>query len=254
MRYLAACLVLLSATMFAQEFSCPAGQADVMKYFVMAKDNRGGHFMGGTKNPIYTEVFPDQDFAKAGYWFWLKSPAGHGFDVKAYDKDYVFMRATELSWSDNTTFKRFVRDLPVAARCVAEGQPGPEIKVRDTSYEYYSACAVYKRSQLGTAVNTLDAPALMDTGGNLGQVWTRVLHYHYNCNLDFQQCADEEQFYLGNGYGEWQWKHYKNGTLVNSTLINNMTPGSTLATLPCSDSYKSRFPAEGAFRKIPGQL
>lgn len=244
MRHLTVCLVLfsgtVSGTMSAQEFTCPAGQTDVMKYFVMAKDKRSGEFMSGIKNSIYTHVFPDQDFAQAGYWFWLKTPAGHGFDVKAYSKDYVFMRATELVWSDNTTFKRFNRDLAISARCVTEGQPGPEIKVRDTSYQYYSSCTAYKQGHLGTAVNTLDAPALMDTGGNIGQVWTRVLHYRYNCNSDFQQCADEEQFYLANGYGEWQWKHYKNGTLVNSTAINNLSSGSTLATLPCTDSYKSR--------------
>jgi hypothetical protein len=89
-------------------------------------------------------------------------------------------------------------------------------------------------------VNDLDAPLLMDTGGNIGQVWTRVFHYHYNCNKEFQQCTDEEQFYLANGYGAWQWKHYKNGTLVNSTLINNMDSGSTNATLPCPRSYQPR--------------
>jgi hypothetical protein len=148
------------------------------------------------------------------------------------------MRSTELLWSDATTFKRFVHDLPIAARCVAEGKPGPEIKVRDTHYQYFAACTAYKQSQLGTAVNSLDAPALMDTGGNIGQVWTRVLHYRYNCNPDFQQCTDEEQFYLANGYGEWQWKHFRNGSLVNSTLINNVTPGITHVTLPCPDSYK----------------
>jgi len=114
MRYLAACVVLLSGTLFAQDFSCPAGQADVMKYFVMAKENRASQFMSGSKNPIYTEVFPDQDFADAGYWLWLKSASGNGFDVKAYGKDYVFMRATELIWTDNTTFKRFVHDLPIS--------------------------------------------------------------------------------------------------------------------------------------------
>jgi len=89
-------------------------------------------------------------------------------------------------------------------------------------------------------VNSLDAPTLIDTGGNIGQVWTRVLHYRYNCDANFQGCADEEQFYLANGYGEWQWKHYKNGALVNSTLINDTTPGSTHVDLPCADSYKYR--------------
>lgn len=240
MRHLAACVVILSGTLFAQEFSCPAGQADVMKYFVMNKANRASQFMSGSKNPIYTEVFPNLDFAEAGYWFWLKSASGNGFDVKAYDKDYVFMRATELVWTDNTTFKRFVHDFPISARCVLDGQAGPEIKVRDTGYQFYSSCKAYKESKLGTAINNLDAPSLMDTGGNIGQLWTRVLHYRYNCDNNFQQCADEEQFYLANGYGEWQWKHYKNGSLVNSTLINNMNPGTAHATLPCPESYKDQ--------------
>jgi hypothetical protein len=44
------------------------------------------------------------------------------------------------------------------------------------------------------------------------------------------------QFFLANGYGEWQWKHYKNGTLVSSTLINNLEPETTDATLPCRNS------------------
>ena len=248
MRSLTAFLILFSGTVFsgtvfAQDFSCPQGEADVMKYFVMSKDNRAGHFMSGTKNPIYTEVFPDEDFAETGYWFWLKSDKANGFDVKAFNKNYVYMRSTELVWTNNTTFKRFVNDLPISARCVPEGKAGPEIKVRDTNYQYYSSCKSYKKSHLGTAVNSLDAPVLMDTGGNIGQVWTRVLHYRYNCNADFQQCADEEQFYLANGYGQWQWKHYHDGVLVKSTLINNEDSGHTNATLPCADSYEPWFSA-----------
>ncbi len=210
----------------------------MMKYFAMAKHYRVDQFMSGTTNPIYTKVFRNQDFAEKGYWFWLKSVVGDGFDVKAFDKNYVYMRSTELIWKDKRTFKRFVHDLPIAARCVNEGQPGPEIKVQDTHYRYYSSCKPYNESQLGTAVNSIDAPALMDTGGNIGQVWTRVLHYRYNCGQDFQQCTNEEQFYLANGYGLWQWKHYQNGVLVNSTLINNIEEGSTDAIPSCADSYE----------------
>jgi hypothetical protein len=247
MRYLAALVVMFSGSLFAQEFTCPAGQADVMKYFVLAENYRANQFMNGTPNPLYTIVFPNEDFANWGYWFWLKSSTANGFDVKVFDKDRVYMRSTELVWTNNTTFKRFVSDLPIAVRCVTEGEPGPDIRVRDTNYQYYSSCKPYKESQLGTSINSLDAPMLMQTGGNIGQLWTRVLHYRYNCNQDFQQCADEEQFYLANGYGEWQWKHYHNGALVNSTLINNMEPGSTDATLPCADSYEDRT-SDGSLR------
>lgn len=245
MRYLLALVFVLSQVFFAQSllaqtFSCPTGEIDVMKYFVMAQTYRENQYMSGSKNSIYTKVFPDQDFAETGYWFWLKSANGDGFDVKAFDSNYVYMRATELVWTDPKTFKRFVHDLPISARCVPESNPGPEIKVSNTTYQYYSSCKAYKESNLGTAVNDLDAPALMDTGGNIGQQWTRVLHYRYNCSASYEQCTDEEQFYLANGYGEWQWKHYKNGVLASSTLINNIEPGSTNATLPCADCWWSK--------------
>lgn len=222
----------------AQGFSCPSGQSDVMQYFVMSKQNRDSQFMNGLQNPIYTEVFPDEDFAATGYWFWLKSASAHGFDVKSFDQNYVYIRSTELTWTDNTTFKRFDADLPIAARCVASNAPGPEIQVADTSFQYFSSCSAYKSSDLGTALNDLDAPVLMDTGGSIGQLPTRVLHYRYNCDSAFQNCGNEEQYFLAAGYGLWQWKHYQNGTLVNATLINNIEPGSASGTLPCTQSYQ----------------
>jgi hypothetical protein len=221
-----------------QGFSCPSGQTDVMQYFVMSQQNRQSEFMNGQPNPIYTEVFPDEDFAASGYWFWLKSVSAHGFDVKAFDRDQVYIRSTELDWTDNTTFKRFVSDLPIAARCVASDAPGPEIQVADTSFQYFSSCSPYKSSNLGTALNDLDAPVLMTTGGTVGQLPTRVLHYRYNCDSAFQNCGNEEQFFLALGYGLWQWKHYRNGILVNSTLINSLSPGTASGTLPCTTSYQ----------------
>lgn len=224
----------------AEPFACPAGSEDIMKYFVMAQSRRANQFLKGTANSIYTEVFPNSDFETYGHWFWLKSAAGNGFDVKAYNQQQIFMRATELTWTDNTSFKRFVHDLPIAERCVPQGQPGQEIRVTDTSFQYYEACKPYKSSNLGTSVNDLDAPQLMDVGGNVGQQWTRVLHYHYNCNANFQSCSDEEQFFLANSYGLWQWKHFKNGSLVKTTLMNELETGSATSSLPCPDSYQAQ--------------
>ena len=209
-----------------------------MQYFVMDQQDRASQFMNGQQNPIYTEVFPDEDFAASGYWFWLKSAGAHGFDVKAFDQNYVYLRSTELVWTDNTTFKRFVNDLPVAARCVAADTAGPEIQAANTSFQYFSSCSAYKSSNLGTSLNDLDAPVLMDSGGNIGQILTRVLHYRYNCDSAFQNCSNEEQFFLASGYGLWQWKHYQDGILVNSTLINNIEPGIASGTLPCPQSYQ----------------
>jgi hypothetical protein len=100
------------STSIAQGFSCPAGQADMMEYFVMSKQNRDSQFMNGQQNPPYTEVFPDQDFAASGYWFWLKSASAHGFDVKVFDQNYIYMRSTELVWADT----RHSNDLSVTCR------------------------------------------------------------------------------------------------------------------------------------------
>jgi hypothetical protein len=221
----------------AERFTCPAGSEDMMKYFAMAQSRRANQYMKGSANSIYTEVVPDTDFDAYGYWFWLKSASGHGFDVKAYNPERIFMRSTELTWTDNTSFKRFQQDLPIAERCVPHGQPGHEIRTPHTEFSYYKSCKPYKSSNLGTAVNNLDAPQLIDVGGSLGQQWTRVLHYRYNCDGRFENCADEEQFFLANGYGLWQWKHFKNGSLVKSTLMNELGTGTATKGLPCPESY-----------------
>ena len=139
--------------------------------------------------------------------------------MKSFDEKYVYMRSTELEWKDNSSFKRFEPDLPIAERCIAEGEPGPEIKVLNTRFDYFSSCHRYKSSSVDTAVNDIDAPVQMEAGGNIGRLWTRVLHYHYNCDRTFKNCIDEEQFYLGNSYGLWQWKHFRDGAEVKSTLI-----------------------------------
>src|SRR5438270_6533506 len=158
--------LLLAGSSSAQTFTCPAGQIDVMKYFAMDQQRRPLQFMSGRPNSIYTEVYPNQDYATSGYWFWLKSSSTHGFDVKAFDQDYVYMRSTELNWTDNSSFKRFVQDLPIAARCITSGKPGPQIKVANTKFNYYMSCASYQSSTVGTAVNDLDAPVFMNASGS----------------------------------------------------------------------------------------
>ena len=228
----------IGAVAHAQNFACPSGQADVMKYFAMNHEQRANHYLEGKPNAIYTQVFPEQDFASEGYWFWLKSPRAHGFDVKAFDQRYVYMRSTELEWQDNRTFKRFVHDLPIAARCVPEDKPGPQIKVDDTRFQYYRDCRPFKSSKIGKAVLDLDAPTEMDAGGSLGRVSTRVLHYHYDCDKDFDHCRQEEQFFLANGYGLWQWKHFKEGDLVKTALMDDLKKGKATESLGCTESYE----------------
>jgi hypothetical protein len=130
--FLIALFSLVPFSLRAQMFSCPSGQADVMKYFVMSQERRADHFLDGKPNPIYTVLSPDSDFANLGYWFWLKSPKAHGFDVKSFDAKYVYMRSTELTWKDNTSFKRFEHDLPIAQRLCRRRPARP----RDQGFEY----------------------------------------------------------------------------------------------------------------------
>ena len=230
--------IIACAVAQAQEFSCPSGEADVMKYFVLNKQRRAAYFLAGKPNGIYTEVFPDRDFAAEGHWLWLKSPKARGFDVKAFDERYVYMRSTELKWKDKRTFKRFVHDLPIAARCVLEGKPGPQIKVDNTSFGYYRDCMLFKSSNIGKALIDLDAPEQMDAGESLGRVWTRVLHYRYDCDKDYDHCRQEEQFFLANGYGLWRWRHFKQGTLVKTALMNELKEGRATESLGCRESYE----------------
>jgi hypothetical protein len=63
MRFLLGFLLLLPPFLAAQDFPCPPGQSDIMKYFVMNHERRANQFLNGQPNPIYTQVFPDRDFA-----------------------------------------------------------------------------------------------------------------------------------------------------------------------------------------------
>ena len=69
-------------------------------------------------------------------------------------------------------------------------------------------------------------------------MWTRVLHYRYNCDPNFRNCSDEEQFYLANGYGIWQWKHYRGGVLVKTTVEDSLENGKSSSDLPCNNFYE----------------
>ena len=219
-------------------FSCPAGQEDAMQYFVMRKDLREDHYLSGEANPSYTKIFPDVDFAPSGYWFWLKSPEAHGFDIKTFDEKYIYIRGTELEWKDNSTFKRKEQDNPLTERCVPVNAASQVERVSNARFSFYANCKPYKSSSLGTIVDNLDAPEMMDAGGDIGQVSTRVLHYRFNCDKHFENCKDEEQSFLGKGYGRWKWVHLKYGEVVKTTVVNRVSKGTAHAIPPCENAYK----------------
>src|SRR5581483_11077526 len=171
---LVAILLSVSAVcLHAQTFACPTGSEDMMSYFAMAYPNRLANYMGpGNANPIYTTIVPDlgTSFANTGYFLWTKSSVGYPWDIKTFDTKYVYDRTTELSWSDPTAFKRFTTDLPMSRRCVKAGQSGGVIKVAstNTNFSFYGNCNVTQTQNLGYVINTISAPVMVATGGNLG--------------------------------------------------------------------------------------
>lgn len=235
-----------------QTFTCPAGKEDMLNYFVMAYPNRTTNYMGpGNANPIYTTIVPDlgASFATSGYFVWAKGSQGYPWDIKSFDQNYIYDRTTELNWNDPTSFKRFDADLPISHRCVplanasfAENVVLPiQVPPAGTAYSFYSSCQSYKTQNLNYALNTVSAPTLNNTNGNLGPVLTRYFNYQYGCNSSFS-CTDKEVFSLGYQIGLYEWRHYQsqNGqwVLVQTSNIDQFDGGQATPYLPCDNSYQ----------------
>ena len=237
----------LCIPVYAQTESCRAGTEDMMNYFTMGYPNRLTNNLGpGNANPIYTNIVPElgDSFATTGYFLWTKSSVGYPWDVKTFDEKYIYDRTTELGWTDPTSFKRFNIDLPVAKRCVQIGQSGQSIKIAkaNTNYTSYANCLPTLTQNLGYVVNIVSPPKLVNTGGNLGTIQTRVFSYRYSCDSTYQNCAYQEKFFLGYQVGLYDWQYYQNVggvfKLVQESKINQFRSGSATPYLPCATSYQ----------------
>ncbi len=228
-------------------FACPLGYEDMMNYFVMAYPNRVDNHMGpGNANPIYTSIVPDNGtnkYAASGYFLWIKSAAGSPWDIKTFDGQYVYDRATELGWNDPTSFKRFDTDLPMTQRCVRIWAAGGTILIpaARTTYQSFSQCQSFQRQPLGNVVNSTSAPVTVKLN-QLGFVPTRYFTYQYSCNQSYAACKYMEVFSLGYGVGLYDWKYYVNQSgkfvLQQESAINNLEGGQTTPSLPCTNSYE----------------
>jgi hypothetical protein len=239
--------VFASVSAFAQTFSCPSGAEDMLQYFAMGYPNRLSSYMGpGNANPIYTTIVPDlgTSYATSGYFVWTKSSVGYPWDIKAFDKNYVYDRTTELSWTDPTSFKRFSIDLPMSRRCVPVGKAAAPIKVASTNTNYgsYANCQSTQTQNLGYVLNSISAPVNVSTGGNLGTVSTRYFKYQYSCDSNYANCAYMEIFSLGYQVGLYDWKYYQNQSgkwvQVQESNINEFDVGQATPYLPCANSYQ----------------
>lgn len=219
----------------------------MMNYFTMGYPNRLDNYMGpGNANPIYTSIVPDlgTSFATSGYFLWTKSSIGYPWDIKSFDRTYVYDRSTELSWTDATSFKRFTTDLPMSRRCVPVAKSGGAIKIAssNTNYSSYGNCQVTQTQNLGYVRNTISLPVTVNTGGNLGSVKTRYFKYNYSCDSNYENCQYQEVFSLGYQVGLYDWKYYQNQggklVLVQESVINQFQSGVATPYLPCTDSYQ----------------
>jgi hypothetical protein len=219
----------------------------MMNYFVMAYPARvDSHMAPGNANPIYTSISPDDNtnnYASSGYFLWIKSLAGYPWDIKTFDNQYVYDRATELGWDDPTSFKRFDTDLPMTRRCVPPMWGGAPIRVpaANTTYQSFSQCQPFLRQPLGNVINSTSAPVTVNLD-NIGPVKTRYFTYKYSCNQNYGACQYMEVFSLGYGIGLYDWKYYVNQknkfVLKSESVIDNLQGGQTTASLPCVTSYQ----------------
>ena len=249
MKYLVA--VIFCTCVFAhsqtQSFSCPRWTEDMMNYFVMAYPDRVDQNMGpGNANPIYSSISPDygnNTYAASGYFVWTKSLSGYPWDIKTFDSNYVYDRATELGWSDPTSFKRFNQDLPMSQRCVGSDRAGATLRIpaANTQYQSFSQCRPFQTQPLGYVLNSISAPAWVNVG-NVGMTRTRYFTYKYSCDQNYANCQFKEVYSLGRGIGLFDWKYYvnKQGSFVlqQESVINQKQGGQTTPALPCTSSYE----------------
>jgi hypothetical protein len=64
-----------------------------------------------------------------------------------------------------------------------------------------------------------------------------VASYRYNCNSNYANCGDKEEYYLAQKYGLVQWVHYRlmSGTykVQQRTVFNQLVKGTASPSFPC---------------------
>ncbi len=213
--------------------SCPSGTYDMLDWMTLDSNLRSGMHLTGTANPLYTEMM-------SGKFYWTKGGSGYPWDIQLYDNNYIYLWITEYAWNSPTTYKKFTynTNMPFAPRCAKAGSPGSTIKVPNTTYDIYTSCTSYTRHKLGTAINEVWGPYSVSLGGALpSNLQTLVVSYRYNCDLNYQNCGDKEEFWLAKQYGLVQWVHYawSNGAwqFKQRTIYNTLKFGGTTPYFQC---------------------
>lgn len=213
--------------------SCPTGTYDMLNWMTMNSGLRSSKHLAGTANPLYTSMLPDK-------FYWTKGSNGSPWDIQLYDNNYIYLWITEYAWNDPRSYKKFLSNtnMPFAPRCAQAGFPGSTITVADTSYAIFTDCNSSTVHDLKKAVNQVWGPYNYSLGGDLPKnLPTLILSYRYNCDDNYGNCGDKEEFYLAQQYGLVQWVHYSliKGSYQQQqkSVFNKLMAGTTAPRFQC---------------------
>src|SRR3954451_12364831 len=219
--------------------SCPAGTYDMLDWMTLDSSLRSNYHLEGTSNPLYTILTPG-----SGKFYWVKGGLGYPWDIQLYDSKYIYLWITEMSWTVPQSYKKFTNNtnLPLVPRCATAGTPGSTIKVSNTNFDLHTNCSQSCSITLGlqTSINQLWGPYTYSFGGGLpANLKTLVISYRYNCDTNYANCRDKEEYYLTQKYGLVQWVHYvripATGAYaqLQKTIFNKLVVGVVTPDFPC---------------------
>ncbi len=215
--------------------NCPAGTYDMLDWMTLDSDLRATYHLEGSSNRLYTVMQP-------GKFFWIKGALGYPWDIQLYDNSNVYLWITELAWNVPDSYKKFTNNnnLPLTARCASAGFPGTTVRASNTNYDLHTNCSQSCSVTLGlqTSINEVWGPYYLSLGGTLpGNLKTLVVSYRYNCDANYQNCRDKEEYYVTQRYGLVQWIHYvfANGSYaqLQKSIFNTLVPGVVKPYFPC---------------------
>lgn len=237
-RWVAVCAVLVAGLTVVPSqaqatIACPAGTYDMLEWMTMSPALSAHYHMAGNANPLYTNM-------SNGKFYWTKGANGSPWDIQLYDSKYIYLWITELNWNNPQTFKKFANNtnMPLVPRCATAGFPGSTIQVPNTSYQTYSDCTHYTTQNLLKGINQVWGPYKLSLGGNLpNNLSVLVASYRYNCDVNYANCRDKEEYYMAQKYGLVQWVHYSlsNGAFAmqQKTVFNQLVSGTAQPNFPC---------------------
>jgi len=214
--------------------SCPSGTYDMLDWMTLDSSLRSSYHLTGNANPLYSSI-------GSGKFYWTKGGNGSPWDIQLFDSKFIYLWITEYNWTNPNSYKKFTNNtnLPLTARCAKAGFPGSTIKVPNTSYRTYSDCSHYVTQNLRTSINQVWGPYKLTLGGSLpSNLPVLVASYRYNCDSNYANCGDKEEYYLAQRYGLVQWVHYAlvsggGYQMKQKTVFNWLSKGTTTTDFRC---------------------